>query len=153
MNNQLFINCYKIWHMYRFIIINNKIFIYNLHLLLLFSYIPIFRGLCPQGVMSAGGFVRRGFYSGGYVCRGFYSGGYVRRGFYSGGYVRRGFYSGGFVRRGLCPRFRFATGIILNFSELDKEGYLKNVVFHQLSLTVKQSRNSLQCHHGQHVHP
>ena len=71
MNNQLFINCYKIWHMYRFIIINNKIFIYNLHLLLLFSYIPIFRGLCPQGVMSAGGFVRRGFYSGGYVRRGF----------------------------------------------------------------------------------
>ena len=53
------------------IIINNKIFIYNLHLLLLFSYIPIFRGLCPQGVMSAGGFVRRGFYSGGFVHRGF----------------------------------------------------------------------------------
>ena len=81
-NNQLFVNCYKIWHMYRFIIINNKIFIYNLHLLLWFSYI--------QGVMSAGGFVRRGFYSGGYVRRGF---------------VRRGFYSGGYVRRGLCPRF------------------------------------------------
>ena len=61
--------------MYRFIIINNKIFIYNLHLLLLFSYIPIFRGLCPQGVMSAGGFIQ-GVMS-----------------------------AGGFVRRGVCPRF------------------------------------------------
>ena len=43
-----------IWHWF---IVNQKIFIYNLHLLLLFSYIPIFMALCPQGVLSAGGFV------------------------------------------------------------------------------------------------
>ena len=63
-NNQLFVNCYKIWHMYRFIIINNKIFIYNLHLLLWFSYI--------QGVMSAGGYVRRGFCPQGVLFRGLF---------------------------------------------------------------------------------
>ena len=48
--------------MYRFII-NKKIFIYNLHLLLLFSYIQgvmsaknyVRRGFCLQGVLSAGG--------------------------------------------------------------------------------------------------
>ena len=53
--------------MYRFII-NNKIFIYNLHLLLLFSYITIFKGLCPQGVISGVGKKAQGVLSaGGYV--------------------------------------------------------------------------------------
>ena len=72
MNNQLFINCYKIWHKYRFIIINNKIFIYNF---IYCCYFPIFlysggyvrRGLCPQGVLSTGGFIQGVMSTGGYV--------------------------------------------------------------------------------------
>ena len=61
--------------MYRFIIINNKIFIYNLHLLLLYSYI--------QGVMSAGGYVCRGLCPQGVLFRVLYPQGVLS----AGGYV------------------------------------------------------------------
>ena len=53
-------------------------YLYNIYC----CYFPIFRGLCLQGVMSAGGFIQ-GVMS-----------------------------TGGFVRMGFCPRFHFNTVII-----------------------------------------
>ena len=85
MNNQLFINCYKIWHIYNNLLLLTIKYLYITCIYC--CYFPIFlysggyvrRGLCPQGVLSAGGFIQ-GVMS-----------------------------AGGFVRRGLCPRLRNNT--------------------------------------------
>ena len=58
--------------------INKKILIYNLHFVLLFSYIPIFRGLCPQGVMSAGVFIQGAMSAGGFIQGVMSAGGFIQ---------------------------------------------------------------------------